>query len=576
MGETPDQDRRPSPAVWLRALLGELASESGAGLSAAERLDFLTAAEELKAALAAGQARVTAGFIGARDAAREGQVAAAGGQGSFERARAVRSARRGASSDRAEVAVARRENPSRGDLHVGLAKALVAELPETMALLTLGRISEETAVAVCAGTATLTVQDRVTADARLAPDLASLTARQARRAADRVTAQLDAAAVVRARDRAAASRRVSIRPAPAGMAYLSVLGPLAELVSAYAALGRDAEAVLAGHGPQAPDGRGKGAVMADLACQRLTGLAPGQPVPMEICLVMPAGALVDEDDVHDATASTDHAESSPHPDGAGQLSVDDDSLGPRRDWSCPDAPADILGYGPVPSAVVRDWLCDAAPQRGPLDPDPPGRGGDAQDEAAEPARQASAVWLRRLLTGPDRRDLVAMDSRRRFFDGALRQFVILRDQTCTFPYCDAPIRHLDHTTPIAEGGTTTAANAAGTCARHNLDKEASWQVTHTADGLGSGGPHALAFCTPTGRTHHTTAPPLTGHGSHHPPADSVYYHDDDVALARLQHDVDHGRPLDRHLTLLYDHLTSRDDPDPWDPDYPQHSTAYAS
>ena len=63
--------------------------------------------------------------------------------------------------------------------------------------------------------------------------------------------------------------------------------------------------------------------------------------------------------------------------------------------------------------------------------------------------------LRRLFTSPDGRDLVAMDSRRRRFTGQLRQLLLFRDQTCRVPYCDAPIRHIDHVVPRARGGKST-------------------------------------------------------------------------------------------------------------------------
>ncbi len=448
---------------------------------------------------------------------------------------------------------------------MGLAKALVGELPETMAMLTLGRISEEVAVAVCAGTATLTLPDRRLADARLAPDLAPLTARQARKAADRVAAELDAAAVVRARERAARARRVTIRPAPGGIAYLTVLGPLAEMVSAFAALGRDAGAILAGHGDQDPAGRSKTQIMADLASQRLTGLAPGEPVPMEIYLVMPAGALFDPDVVDSAqplrTGQGDKSfyRTPPHADPADAedrpaddrdldgLGLDLDDLDPwdnSTDWARPDAPAEVVGFGPVPARLVRDWL----------------RQGTHPGDDHPPAR----VWLRRLFTSHDGRDLIAMDSRRRFFTGALRQFVLLRDQhTCTMAFCDAPSRHLDHTTPVAAGGTTTATDGVAGCARHNLDKEAGWQVTVTNDGLNGHGPHTRQVRTPTGATFETHAPPIAGIGTHHPPPGSAYYlGDQESLLARWQHHLDEGRPLDRDEQLHYDHLRDLFDNEP--------------
>ncbi len=45
-----------------------------------------------------------------------------------------------------------------------------------------------------------------------------------------------------------------------------------------------------------------------------------------------------------------------------------------------------------------------------------------------------------------------MDSARRTFTGGLRRFLIARDEVCRTPWCDAPIRHLDHIIPVADGG----------------------------------------------------------------------------------------------------------------------------
>lgn len=565
-----------TPVARLRALVGELAAESGAGSSATERLEVLTAAEEVKAALAALQARVTVAFVDARDAAREVKVSAAAP--GFEKAQAQRLAARAASSDRSEVAIARRENPSRGDRHVGMAKALMAELPATMMLLTCGAIAEEVALAVVAGTATLTRTDRATADARLVGDLPGMTGKQARRAADRVTAALDAAAVVAAHDRAVASRRVTVRPAPAGMAYLTVLGPLAQAVSAYAALTRDADTALpGGDGTTSMPGRGRGQVMADLALQRLTGLAPGEPVPMEIGLVMPAGALLNPDTLS-AAAST-----SPTPLGTAGATRGGFDPGPdqtRAEAGAPDldepwlaegdATAEIVGYGPVPSALVRRWIRHGT-EHGPGEPE-----------------AAARVWLRRLYTSPDGRDLVAMDSRRRCFTGGLRTFVLLRDgHQCRLPFCDAPARHLDHAVPAEHGGPTTAGNGAAGCARHNYDKQAhGWAADVTDTGLDGTGPHAITYRTPNRQTHTSRAAPLNGVGSHHPDHTVGHGHDDAIILLalagwtdettawdRFRQQLHEGIPLDRREQACYDLLTTDREPHPWDDLWPDSETA---
>ena len=90
----------------------------------AERIEQLRALEELKAAAAAAQARVTAALDESVRAER-----AARGVPAAERARGIG----------AQVALARRDSPNRGGRHLGFARALVTEMPHTLAALTDGR-----------------------------------------------------------------------------------------------------------------------------------------------------------------------------------------------------------------------------------------------------------------------------------------------------------------------------------------------------------------------------------------------------------------------------------------------------
>ncbi|WP_162253981.1 DUF222 domain-containing protein [Janibacter sp. Soil728] len=161
--------------------------------------------------------------------------------------------RRGA---RAELALARRCAPGQADRHVGLAKALVHDLPHTMAALTSGELSEWRATIVARETACLSHDDRVEADRRLAGCLTSVGDRELAAAAHRASADLDAEALVRRRRRAVASRSVSVRPAADGMAWLSVLGPLQDVVGAFAALKKAGwDGVVERAGPVAGCGR---------------------------------------------------------------------------------------------------------------------------------------------------------------------------------------------------------------------------------------------------------------------------------------------------------------------------------
>ena len=363
----------------------------------------------------------------------------------------VRSPRDAVRSVGAMVALARRESPALGDRFVGLARALVTELPHTFAALEAGVCSERHVVEVVQQCAVLGVAERGELDERVGPLLGRLGVKGAAGAARRVAAELDAASVVARMEAAARSRRVTVRPAPDGMAYLSVLGPMKDVVGAFAALQARSRSVVGGQCPdEAPQGRGVGAVAADTALALLSGRGVGQVTPVEVHLVMTDRALL----------------------GTGD---------PDRSVF---EPARIPGHGSVPAPVARAWLREGRTRAtrdghrrtpggtGGTDP-----GGTAQGHGggASPAR----VWLRRLYTCPEGRDLVAMDSRRRTFTGLLRRMLVLRDDVCTTAWCEAPIAHADHTIPAREGGPTSFDDGSGRCARCNYGKEGPGWRAHT-------------------------------------------------------------------------------------------------
>lgn len=445
----------------LRGMLAELAAARPEGLSEADLLEVITLGEALKGSLAGVQARATARFVAERDA-RIGEQKQAGEIS----AREATSRRRGS---RCEVALARRCSPSQTDRHVGLAKALVEDLPHTLQALTSGEVGEWRATIVARETACLSHEDRVIADERLSGCLTTLGDRQLRAAAHRVTVDLDQESLVRRRERAVASRRVSIRPAADGMAWLSVLGPMVDVVGAFAALKAAEQARFVATGDpetdaaRAADDRGRGAWMTDTALERLSGRAQGQTQPVEIGLVMNESLLI------------------PTSDTAGES----------------ESGVEVVGHGPIPAGTAREHLLRLL------------------EDASDAEGRDTATWLRRLWTTPDGKDLVAMDSTRRLFAGGLRRFIHARDAgTCRVPWCGAPIRDIDHITPHASGGATSAAGGWGTCQAHNLVKETpGWRAEVISTGLDpGGGAHEVVITTPTGSDHHCLAPPLLGHG----------------------------------------------------------------
>ena len=240
-------------------------------MSDRERIDLISALEDLKGAAAAAQARLSVAFD---DSQR--QLQEAHGVPARERGRGVG----------AQLALARRESPHRGSRYLGLAKALVREMPCTMAHLEAGRISEWRATLLCRETAMLSVEDRGVVDQRLAADLPAMSDVRLVRAARGLAASLDADAVARRAARAAHERRVSLRPAPETMTVLTGLLPVAQGVAAYAALDRHARERFA-----AGDVRGRGQIMADTLVERVTGQVTAAAPAVEVQVVVPIQTL---------------------------------------------------------------------------------------------------------------------------------------------------------------------------------------------------------------------------------------------------------------------------------------------
>lgn len=256
------------PLEDLQRWLARCADLTGADLSETESVQMVTALEELKAGAAAAQARVTAHLYAER-AKREG------GEGVPARKRCAGLA--------AEVALARRVSPHAGNTCLGVALALAREMPATLAALTSGHLSEWAATVVVRETALLSVEHRTEVDRQLAPHLvgSGWGVRRLGNEARRIGYRLDPGAAIRRTSRAETDRRVSLRPAPDAMAYLTALLPVAQGVACYAALTKDADSARATGEP-----RGRGQLMADTLVERLTGQSAAAGTPVEVGLVM--------------------------------------------------------------------------------------------------------------------------------------------------------------------------------------------------------------------------------------------------------------------------------------------------
>jgi hypothetical protein len=279
-------------------LVRDLAQVDGAELSDADRIDAITALERLKSAASAAQARVTVAFDRS--------------QRSEAKTRAEDLLLRRSVS--AQVALARRESPVTGSRHVGVARALVVEMPHTMAALTRGDTSEWRATLVVRETATLTRADRTTVDAELAQRLPGLGNRQLAAEARKLGYRLDPTSLLRRTRGAETDRRVSLRPAPDTMTYLTGFLPVAQGVAVHAALRRQADSLRSGG-----DGRSLGQLMADTLVARVTGREQATGTPVELRLV----------------------------------ATDETVLGGG------DEPGHVPGYGPVPATLVRRLVREA-------------------------------------------------------------------------------------------------------------------------------------------------------------------------------------------------------------------------
>src|SRR5699024_4911025 len=82
-----------------------------------------------------------------------------------------------------------------------------------------------------------------------------------------------------------------------------------------------------------------------------------------------------------------------------------------------DLPGWVLGQGPLPAGMVKDWL--AAPE--------------------------AAKFFRRMYTRPTDGQLVALESVRRRFPGVLSKMLTRRDDACTTTWCISHLKYFDHT-----------------------------------------------------------------------------------------------------------------------------------
>ncbi|WP_210650028.1 HNH endonuclease signature motif containing protein [Nocardioides sp. SYSU D00065] len=351
----------------------------------------------------------------------------------------VRAAQRGRGVAH-QVALARREAPHRAQRHLGLAAVVADELPHTWAAWRAGRITEWKATLVARETACLNVEHRLEVDREVAADAGRLE-----RMGDRELAAACASWAARI-DPASVTARRRRAESERGVTLRAAPDTMTYLTALLPVKdGVAAYAVLAARAASARaagDERSRGQVMAD-----------------EL-----VAALRRPPDDADRGAAAPRVE-------LGLVMTDAALLGGADD------PAHIEDFGPIPAELAREIVAGACT-------------GDEE------------VWLRRLYASPTTGELVSMDVRGRFFRGSLARFVKLRDRTCRTPWCDAPVRHIDHVRPRADGGPTGGPNGQGLCESCNYAKDAPrWRSRPQPDG-------SIETATPTGQRYRTRPPPV--------------------------------------------------------------------
>ncbi|CAN5333596.1 DUF222 domain-containing protein [soil metagenome] len=337
-----------------------------------------------------------------------------------------------------EVGLARHESPNRGARFLKLARALVEDHPEVLALLESGDLNERRAEIIVNETATLCLADRRAADIAIAHHLLehpTLGDRDLGDAARRIVLRIDEEAALRRRERAQRDRHVKARPRPDGCGEVTGVVADWQMTAIMASLGARADLMR-----QQGDERTRAQLIADLFVERLAGLPGVTAVPVHLDIVMDVETLFGES----------------------------------------NEPAEVVGLGPIPATLAKELLL-ASPE--------------------------ARTRFRRLFADTD--NLVAMESTSRTFEGLLRQFIKVRDRRCRTPWCDGPVRHIDHILEAAAGGKTSLRNGQGLCEACNYAKQDPG-ITHRVISEDLVEPHTTRVTTPAGASYDSRAPSPPG------------------------------------------------------------------
>ena len=260
----------------LDELLDELAGEVAdcTPVSDAVRIDRIARLEKLRAVTAALQLAETVRF-------GQSQTAA-------QLARKVHPREIGAGiAD--QIGLACGLSAFQGGRRLGAARALWFDLPQTFAALTAGDLSERVAEAVVHETRHLEHDLRQQVDAQvITAGITEMGLWAATACAKKYAYEADRAGYVERGRTERKQRRVTLRPAPDTMSFLTGHLPVEQGVACLAALKLHTDARKA-----VGDARTRGQIMADTLVERITGQAAAADVNVEVQIILPAELLTD-------------------------------------------------------------------------------------------------------------------------------------------------------------------------------------------------------------------------------------------------------------------------------------------
>ena len=220
----------------------------------------------------------------------------------------------------AEVGFARGESPFVGAALTRTATALHTVLPNTLAALNEGRVSEYHTRVVAEQTSHLSDAHRKEIDAAIAHRLGKASTSQLRRLIQGHAYRLDRAAAEARAEANKGQRRVCMNPASDGLVFVTAELPTHQGLAVMDAITRLTNQRL--NKEKAVDIDGKplshDQVMADVFVELLTGQTTAEGVTAEVIVVMQDSTFLGDDDL----------------------------------------PAWLLGEGPLPAGTVKDWLAD--------------------------------------------------------------------------------------------------------------------------------------------------------------------------------------------------------------------------